>query len=166
MDGRTTIFDYWGIRSLQAWTNHGKFDGRHLTDDQKDLRLFYQRLLTVARDNKAVSEGKMYDLEYAQSDNFNKHEQFAYLRKQDDEVLLFVLNFDDRAVDVDVRVPEEAFRYLEQPEWQNASAEDLLTGKKHKQMSLCSSEPVHISLPAWKGVILRIEETGKKKRQS
>ena len=164
MDGRTTIFDYWGIRSLQAWANHGKFDGKNLTEDQKDLRKFYQRLLTIARDNKAVSEGKMYDLEYAQGDCFNKHEQFAYLRKQDEEVLLFVLNFDDREVDIDVRIPQDAFRYLEQPEWQNAAAEDLLTGKKYKQLSFCSSEVVHVSLPAWRGVILRITENKKKKK--
>ncbi len=164
MDGRTTIFDYWGVRSLQAWTNHGKFDGKYLTDDQKDLRLFYQRLLTVARDNKAVAEGKMYDLEYAQTDNFNKHEQFAYLRKKDEEVLLFVLNFDDRSVDIDVHIPKEAFTYLEQPEWKTTTAEDLLTGKKYKQMSLNTTDPVHLSLEAWKGVILRFAEVKKKKK--
>lgn len=164
MDGRTTIFDYWGIRSLQAWANHGKFDGKGLSEDQKDLREFYQRLLTVARDNKAVSEGKMYDLEYAQGENFNKHEQYAYLRKQDEEVLLFVMNFDDREVEVDVRIPEEAFAYLEQPEWVQASAVDLLTGNKYKQMSLCPTETIHLTLPAWKSVILRFEETKKKKK--
>ena len=164
MDGRTTIFDYWGIRSLQAWANHGKFDGKYLTDDQKDLRLFYQRLLTLARDNKAVAEGKMYDLEYAQGENFNKHEQYAYLRKQDDEVLLIVVNFDDRAVEIDVQIPKDAFDYLEQAEWEQASAIDLLTGTKYKQTSLCSSQPVHLSLQAWKSVVMRFEETKKKRR--
>jgi len=162
MDGRTTIFDYWGVRSLQAWANHGKFDGKYLSDDQKDLRKFYQRLLTIARDNKAVAEGKMYDLEYAQGENFNKHEQYAYMRKQDDEVLLFVLNFDDREVEVDVRIPQEAFEYLKQDEWQQATAVDLLTDKKYKKMSLNSKEVVHLSLPAWKGVILRFEESKKR----
>lgn len=164
MDGRTTIFDYWGIRSLQAWANHGKFDGKNLTEDQKDLRLFYQRLLTIARDNKAVSDGRMYDLEYAQGNRFNKHEQFAYLRKQDEEVLLFVLNFDDREVDIDVNIPKDAFRYLEQPEWRDATAEDLLTGTKYKKLSFCSSEVINLSLPAWRGVILRITESKKKKK--
>ena len=56
MDGRTTIFDYWGIKSLQAWTNKGKFDGGKLSDAQRELREFYQRLLTIARDDKAFHD--------------------------------------------------------------------------------------------------------------
>ena len=166
MDGRTTIFDYWGVRSLQAWANQGKFDGKGLSDEQKTLRQFYQRLLTIARDNKAVAEGKMYDLEYAQEGQFNKHEQFAYLRKQDEEVLLFVLNFDDRIVDVDVRIPKEAFAYLEQAEWKQAQAVDLLTDKKIKKLSFTSTDVIHLSLPAWQGVILRIEQANTKRKKA
>jgi hypothetical protein len=41
VDGRTTIFDYWGVKSLQAWANNGKFDGAGLSKDQKELREFY-----------------------------------------------------------------------------------------------------------------------------
>lgn len=163
MDGRTSIFDYWGIRSLQAWANHGKFDGKMLNEEQKDLRLFYQRLLCIARDNKAVSEGLMYDLEYAQTEHFNKHEQYAYIRKKDDEILLLVLNFDDRAVEVDVQIPPQAFAYLEQAEWPHAKAVDLLTGTEYPQLSLTSHAPVHVSLQAWKGVILRIKKTPAKR---
>ena len=43
-DGRTTIFDYWGVPEYQAWTNDGKFDGGKLTDNQKKLRQFYHQL--------------------------------------------------------------------------------------------------------------------------
>ncbi len=166
MDGRSSIFDYWGIRSLQAWVNHGKFDGKNLSDEQKELRLFYQRLLTTARDNKAVSQGKMYDLTYAQGEHFNKHEQFAFMRKQDDELLLVVLNFDDREVAVDVHIPRDAFDYLEQKPMLNAKAIDLLTGDKYDSLSLTESEPVSLRLPAWKGVILRMEEVKKRKRKA
>ena len=35
-DGRTTIFDYWGVPEYQAWTNGSKFDGANLTADQKN----------------------------------------------------------------------------------------------------------------------------------
>lgn len=156
IDGRTTIFDYWGVKSLQAWANNGKFDGKNLDKEQKELRQFYQQLLTVARDEKAITEGLMYDLEYAQTDHFNKHEQFAFIRKKEDEVLLIVTNFDDKQVDIQVRIPIEAFEYLQQNEWKKASAIDLLTGKKVKKMSLTSSEPICLTLPAWKGVILKI----------
>jgi len=157
MDGRSSIFDYWGLESLQAWANHGKFNGRMLSAEQKELRLFYQRLLTTARDNKAISEGKMFDLEYAQGDGFNRHEQFAYIRKHESETLLIVLNFDDRKVDMQVRIPQEAFTYLEQEEYVTCKAQDLLTGAKYKSIPFNSQTPVALTLQAWQGVILRIE---------
>ena len=159
INGRTTIFDYWGVKSLQAWANKGKFDGKNLDDEQKELRKFYQKLLTTARDEKAINEGLMYDLEYAQTEHFNKHEQFAFLRKKDNDVLLIVTNFDDKQVDIQVRLPLDAFTYLQQEEWSKASAVDLLTGKKIKKMSLTATEPVGLTLPAWTGVILKISKS-------
>lgn len=159
INGRTTIFDYWGVKSLQAWANKGKFDGKNLDDEQKELRKFYQKLLTTARDEKAINEGLMYDLEYAQTENFNKHEQFAFLRKKDNDLLLIVTNFDDKQVDMQVRLPLDAFTYLQQEEWPKASAVDLLTGKKIKKLSLTVTEPIGLTLPAWTGVILKISKS-------
>jgi len=164
LDGRSSIFDYWGIKSLQAWTNNGKFDGKLLSPEQKDLRDFYKRVLTLARDDKAITEGKMYDLEYAQGEGFNKHEQFAFLRKADKEVLLIVLNFDDRQVDIQVRIPQDAFRYLNQEEWPNATAKDLLTGTQYSPLTFTSTQSIHLTLPAWKGVVLQVKNASKKKK--
>jgi len=167
MDGRTTIFDYWGVRSIQAWANHGKWDGKGLSEEQKQLREFYQRLLTLARNSRAIGEGKMYDLEYAQTEGFNKHEQFAYLRKWEDEVLLVVLNFHDRELATEVRIPKEAFEYLGMKESDHVQATDLLSGerlygvsdkgRKTKYIAVNSSRPVCMTLPAWTGCILRLD---------
>ena len=157
MDGRTTIFDYWGIKSLQAWANKGKFDGAGLDDEQKQLRSFYRHLLCLARDSKAISEGKMYDLEYVQGEGFNKHEQFAYLRKSGDETLLIAVNFDDKPVDLQVRIPSDAFVYLEQDELPAATGIDLLTGTEYEHLRFTSDAPVCLTIPAWKGVILKIQ---------
>lgn len=38
-DGRTTIFDYWGVPEHQKWVNNGKFDGGNLSPDQKNYEL-------------------------------------------------------------------------------------------------------------------------------
>jgi glycosidase len=156
MDGRTTIFDYWGVKSLQALANRGKFDGANLDDEQKTLRAFYRQLLRVARSEKAITLGDMYDLTYAQGEGFNKHEQFAYLRKYKKQTLLVVLNFDDRQVDVQVRIPQEAFEYLQLESQSEAKAKDLLTGDEYS-FPLNAHTPVCLSLPAWKGVILKIK---------
>ena len=40
-DGRTTIFDYWGVPEHQKWLNQGKMDGARLSTEQKQLRDFY-----------------------------------------------------------------------------------------------------------------------------
>ena len=156
MDGRTTIFDYWGVKSLQAWANHGKFDGASLDEEQKTLRAFYRQLLRVARSEKAITLGDMYDLTYAQAEGFNKHEQFAYIRKYKKQLLLVVLNFDDRQVDMQVRIPQEAFEYLQLETQSEAKAKDLLTGQEYS-FPLNAHTPVCLSLPAWKGVILKIK---------
>jgi glycosidase len=156
MDGRTTIFDYWGVRSLQAWANHGKFDGAHLDEEQQTLRTFYRQLLRVARSEKAITMGDMYDLTYAQTEGFNKHEQYAYIRKYKKQTLLVVLNFDDRQVDIQVRIPQEAFEHLQLDAHGEAKAKDLLTGAEYT-FPMNSYTPICLTLPAWTGVILKIK---------
>lgn len=47
IDGRTTIFDYWGVKSIQAWANKGQYDGANLSEEQRDLRLFYRMMLDL-----------------------------------------------------------------------------------------------------------------------
>lgn len=156
IDGRTTIFDYWGIKSIQAWANKGKYDGANLSEEQRDLRLFYQRLLTIARDNKAVQKGLMYDITYAQGEGFNKHEQYAFIRHWEDETLLVIINFHDREQHMRVRIPNDAFVYLGIDETKNSQATDLLRGEKWT-IPFNTSEAIELTLPAWRGVILKIQ---------
>ena len=155
IDGRTTIFDYWGVKGIQAWANGGKFDGAGLDDEQRELRAFYSKLLQIAKTNPAITEGKMYDLEYAQGEGFNRHKQYAFLRKHGKEALLIVVNFDDHTVEVPVTIPTDAFIYMQMDEKLSVHAEDLLSGKVFEG-PLMASMPLHVTLPAWTGVILRL----------
>ena len=156
IDGRTTIFDYWGVKSLQAWANKGKFDGGKMTDAQRELRAFYQRLLTLARDDKAIQKGKMYDIIYAQGEDFDKNKQFAFIRHTKGETLLVVVNFHDREQLIKVRVPNDAFVYLGMDERPKATATDLLRGEK-MPLALTADGTIELTLQAWKGVILKIK---------
>ena len=156
IDGRTTIFDYWGVKSIQAWANKGQYDGANLSEEQRDLRLFYQRLLTIARDNKAVQKGLMYDITYAQGEGFNKHEQYAFIRHWEDETLLVIINFHDREQHMRVRIPNDAFVYLGIDEIKSCQATDLLRGEKWS-IPFNTSEAIELTLPAWRGVILKIQ---------
>ena len=161
MDGRTTIFDYWGVKSLQAWANNGKWDGAGLDEEQKELRDFYMKLLNIARTEKAITEGKMYDLEYAQTEGFNKHEQYVYMRHYagktgKGETLLMVMNFDDHDVDVRVRIPEEAFTYMRIDQREKVKLTDLLTGRE-LTVPFCAGKSMTIPMPAWKGAIFKVK---------
>lgn len=156
IDGRTTIFDYWGVKSIQAWANKGQYDGANLSEEQRDLRLFYQRLLTTARDNKAIQKGLMYDITYAQGTGFNKHEQYAFLRHWEDETLLVIINFHDREQHMRVRIPNDAFVYLGINETKSTQAIDLLRGEQWT-IPFNTSEAIELTLPAWRGVILKIK---------
>ena len=156
IDGRTTIFDYWGVKSIQAWANKGKFDGAKLSPEQKDLRAFYQSLLTIARDDKAIQKGRMYDITYAQGDGFDKQQHFAFLRHVKGETLLVVVNFHDREQHIKVRIPNDAFVYLGLDGKAGATGTDLLRGGRYDVNFVPDGES-QITLPAWTGVILKIK---------
>jgi len=155
IDGRTTIFDYWGVRSLQAWGDNGQFDGLGLTNDQKQLRVFYAKLLNIAVSESAITDGAMYDLGYAQGEGFNRRQHFAFLRSFADELLLVVTNFDDKKTDISIRLPQDAFSYLHLAQCDRIDAVDLLSSASCR-LSLNDHEPVHVELPAWSGVILKM----------
>ena len=159
LDGRTTIFDYWGVKTVQNWTNNGAFDGGKLTDEQKELRAFYQKLLNITLNEKAITDGVMFDLEFANFDNpkFNTHEQYAYFRKHENELLLFVLNFDDKHLDTEVCFPPEAFQYLGLKEGDNYKCVNLLDeSDKFPLLKLSSKDVFTAYMAPWKGLMLKL----------
>jgi glycosidase len=109
-DGRTTIFDYWGVPEHQKWMNEGKFDGGRLSDEQKQLRTFYAELLTLASGNSAIVLGEYIDItsHNIASGNFSQLVH-AFLRFHNDERLLIINSLDDTEQMVKVQIPKEAF---------------------------------------------------------
>lgn len=159
VDGKTTIFDYWGIKSFQAWTNNGKFDGAHLNEEQKELRGFYEKILNVSTKEKAISQGLMYDLVYANFNNedFNPHKQYAYFRKYKDELILCVVNFGDRGREVEINIPAETFQYLDLPEDNYYNSVNLLNeDEEFPVQQLSSKVRYRVFVPAWEGKILKL----------
>ncbi len=109
-DGRTTIFDYWGVEEFQKWVNGGKFDGGKLTAKQKKLRQFYHDLNHFTVENEAIRLGKFFDLQYlnvdGQSPEYDKTRTFSYLRYTPNQRFLCVYNFNkQRTIHTKVKVP-------------------------------------------------------------
>lgn len=123
-DGRNTIFDYWSVDTLC------RAEADALNEEERLVFAVHEKTLQIARKEKAV-DGDFYDLMYVNpsSENFNNEKQFAFLRKKDNELLIVVVNFDDRDVNIQVRIPSHAFEYLAIPE-KKYKAKDLLSGDK------------------------------------
>ena len=145
-DGRTTIFDYWSIDTLVRASQ------RKLTADEKELKTIYNKVLAIARNEKAVADGESFDLMYV---NGHLQRQYAFLRKAGGEVLLVVANFEETPVEVCVTIPAHAFDYLSIKE-KTAQATDLLSGTKLR-LSLKRDETVAVSIPALSAIILKFK---------
>ena len=145
-DGRTTIFDYWSIDTLVRAAQ------RKLTVGEKRLHDIYNKVMTIASTERAVTEGVSFDLMYV---NGHLHRQYAFLRKAGSEVLLVVTNFDEIERTVDVMLPAHAFDYLKLKE-KTAQAVDLLTDAKQK-LPLCRDGAVTLTLPSSGALILKFK---------
>lgn len=104
---RTTIFDYFGVPNHQRWVNNGAFDGGQLSNQEKDLRDFYKRVLNFTINSKALMG------EYADIHSFNRFASkkyndklFSFVRYADDEKLIVISNFNDKeGYDLDLKIP-------------------------------------------------------------
>ncbi|WP_444928685.1 alpha-amylase family glycosyl hydrolase [Microbulbifer sp. SSSA002] len=109
---RTTIFDYWSVPSVRRWNNKGAFDTALLTKEEKELRSFYQRLLNFSKQSPAL-RGDYLDLHsYNRQKNSGYGEkQFSFARWSEQEKLLVVANFDNRAVSFNFQLPEVLIKH-------------------------------------------------------
>ena len=157
-DGRTTIFDYWSVDSIRRWSNHGRYNLHLLNDQEKELRHFYQTVLTLCNKEKAISKGEFFDLMYVNSDGWmmNPHRQYVFMRKCDDELLLIITNFDSIPVNISVNIPQHAFDFWGMRQYPEIKSRDLLTGKSEK-IAFCADKPVVTDVPACGGKILKIK---------
>jgi len=158
---RTTIFDYFGVPSLQRWMNNGKFDGGQSTAEEKELRNFYQRLLNLAISQPAFS-GKYFDLHSANIENTEGYSDriISYARYSDSQKLIVAASFDKENKTIfSLKIPAELIR-----EWKfkpgSVSVTDLLY--KNVQSKLKINEngagTIEIELSPLGSVILELRK--------
>ncbi len=123
-DGRTTIFDYWSVDTLC------RAAAKKLTAHEQQLFDIYKKTMLIARKEKAVTDGKCFDLMYV---NGHLQRQYVFLRKAGNDLLLIAVNFEDSEVEIDIHIPAHAFDFLEIKE-ASVTAVDLLTKEKQGMM--------------------------------
>jgi glycosidase len=133
-DGRTTIFDYWGVPVFQLWVNFGFYNGVGMTEDMKALREFYVRLLKTCRETEAIRKGGLYDLQafnvQSRTAGYDGRHLYSYLRFSGDSRVLVVVNFDTQAKEANIRIPANAFAAMGLPTEGTYRLQDLLHGQK------------------------------------
>ena len=145
-DGRTTIFDYWSVDTIVRAAQ------RKLTTQEKQLKTIYDKVISIATNEKAIVSGACFDLMYV---NGQYNHEYAFIRKAGAEVLLVVANFADSDQTVGITIPGHAFDFLNLKE-KNVSATDLLSEGKQK-LSLNRDEAVAINVQGNNAVVLKFK---------
>ncbi|MEZ8190552.1 alpha-amylase family protein [Vibrio sp. 1F279] len=106
---RTSIFDYIGVPQHQKWMNGGKFDGGQLKDDEKQLRLFYQQVMTFSLNHSSMT-GAYQDLHQS---NQLSDSVYAFLRFDNQELVIAAANFSQSKTDhIQLKVTAEVIHKL------------------------------------------------------
>ncbi len=131
-DGRTTIFDYWGVPEHQKWMNDGRFDGGRLSSAQKKLRREYGKILKLCQESEAIRFGTFVDLTPAMEIPDEAADRvICFARKSFGQTLFFFCNFSGQTVDLNYHIAREGQSAL--PRFRDAftgeeveAAEDLI----------------------------------------
>jgi glycosidase len=156
---RTTIFDYWGVPAHQRWMNGGKFDGGALTDAERQLRDFYVRLMRFSAGQPAMTGA------YAEIHSHNRahtagydDKLLSYLRWQDDQKLLIVANFRDRAYPpLVLKIPAVQISQWQLPDGEYIMTEQLYGAIKVTLTVEKGEGRLPLQLPALASYIFQLE---------
>jgi glycosidase len=155
-DGRTTIYDYWGVPEHQKWMNGGKFDGELLTLEQKQLRQFYADLLNLAGRNPAFTLGQYFDITNHNINlkNFDG-KVHAFVRFHDSEKLLILTSFNEKNQPVKVQIPKNVATTMGLENDQLYIARDLLW--REVEVGLGTDLSFELTLKPYSSYIFKIK---------
>jgi glycosidase len=154
-DGRTTIFDYWGVPEHQKWFNGGKCNDSLLSEGQRTLRKYYSTLLNLAQKNKAINSGAYADVTAynVKAANFGE-DVHAFVRYQDDERLLIINSFNDVPSRIKIQLPGDVVSALQLKSEQSYQLIDLLWGEEKIQLN---KNTIELMLKPYSSYIFKIQ---------
>lgn len=105
---RSTIFDYWSYDTLRRWYGNGLCTVSKLTAHEKWLRNLYKTVLLLCNKCSAIREGEFFDLMYVnlQNPDFDPHRIFSFVRYNEKEIVLFIVNFAESARRIKLNIPD------------------------------------------------------------
>lgn len=151
IDGRTTIFDYWALDTLQR----AQAIPQQLTSAELQLQKCYEKLLRIAAEEEVIQEGEFFDLIYANfnRNDFDVHTEYAFIRHTKYDKLLVAVNFASEDKLTGVFLPAHAFDCCQLQEC-NVKACDLMTNVM-VELQLRRDAALYVNIPAFGMCILK-----------
>ena len=155
-DGRTTIYDYWGVPQLQKWINGGKYDGGALSDEHRQLRQAYSDILKLSSENKAISRGDYYDLTESnrRANNFSD-KIHAFVRILGDERLVIISGFNAKVEHAKIQFSVDLIEKLQLKKEEAYMARDLL--RSGTEVGISNTFSFDLEMPPYSYLILKIK---------
>ncbi len=118
IDGKTSIYDYWALESIISWRSR----------EDNSIRPIYRKLLNIATNERAISVGKSYDLQYAnkKSDCYDPDKHYAFIRSHGKDMILIIVNFSHNDALLGINIPLHAFNFMESERKYAVSGSDML----------------------------------------
>ncbi len=155
-DGRTTMFDYWGVPNHQKWVNNLQYDGGQLSDEQKQLRQFYGDILTLASTNPAIVQGKYADLTIFNRQKGNLSPLVhAFVRYRGDERIIIISNFNTKTESAKIQFPESLAKELDLRTGTAYVGRDLL--RSGAEIGIDATLTMSLEIPAYSSFILKVK---------
>ncbi len=159
-DGRTTIFDYWGIKRVQQFVNNHAYDGGGLDKDAKALRKWYKDAQNLVRKHDALAFGEMYDLMWNQPIYVDASKVYAYLRYDSNERFLVAVNFSDQPITTSIRICDDAWRLMGSTWNECIQPTDMFTGKSipgsRNSVDNIKDQGILVNIGAYDSIIWKI----------
>ena len=138
---RTSIFDYIGVPNHQRWMNGGKFDGGQLTQEEKELRDFYKRILNFSLNSTALM-GEYQEIQTVNRQTTQGYDPgiYAFTRWSDTQKLVIVTNFSWLSTsNFELKIPSEIIRKWNLKDG-NYTVTDQLYNKSTVQLEVLNGE--------------------------
>ncbi|MEN8800014.1 MAG: alpha-amylase family glycosyl hydrolase [Flavobacteriaceae bacterium] len=155
---RTSIYDYVGVPHFQRWVNDKEFDGGQLSEEEKNLRDFYKRLLNFTISSGALM-GRYEEIHFYNKENTEGYDYrvLSFVRWTQDEKLLVITNFDnERSYDLNLKIPPAVISEWGLPDNQY-KMEDVLYGNIVELMVNGNQGSLQISLQPLESFILKLK---------
>lgn len=156
IDGRTTIFDYWAVPTIRAWRANGTYNQAALSKEQKNIYSFYKKLLLLCRNEKALKQGRFFDVMYVNDQNpeFDTQHLYAFIRQSGNEALFIVANFSEQSKEAGIIIPQHAFDFLGIPA-ATYETKNLFSAKRQK-ITLTPDKTIHVKIKPFDATLLKI----------